>query len=474
MLASVREESLHHTFSSNVPSSSSSSTAVVAAGPDDEPLHNTPDEKFACHGGACTRVDRASLIMLALCLVSQPALLLPTVPRAQPLPTCTRRAPPPVLGLFDEFPLSRRETLLLLPLTLVGIGGIRYATTDAFPTSIEGPITKAPTVDMRGKVAVVTGANTGIGYETALRLAQEGATVVLAGRSLAKLTDAAERIRAQLPFSTVEVEVLDLASLESVRKFAAAFLARHGTLDALINNAGVSAIPERRETADGIEQILQVNFLGHFLLTSLLMPALRAAAAPRVINVSSRASFLPNAKLTQGETPQLDLQHAGAAYGACQTPVDCPAYSASKMAQLIFTRELQRRLGGESSRALVLSVHPGLVATELLRYSTVAGPAGTLAAPAAEVAAARRALNFWGAKTPEQGAQTTLFAVTSPTLTPRTAGGHFLRECADAEKEAVSSSELEGLGYRDERLAAALWREAERLTGAEFSVTPLV
>ena len=276
----------------------------------------------------------ARFIMLALCLVSQPALLLPTVPRAQPLPTCTRREPPPVLGLFDEFPLSRRETLLLLPLTLVGIGGIRYATTDAFPSSIEGPITKAPTVDMRGKVAVVTGANTGIGYETALRLAQEGATVVLAGRSLAKLTDAAGRIRAQLPFSTVEVEVLDLASLESVRKFAAAFLARHGTLDALINNAGVSAIPERRETADGIEQILQVNFLGHFLLTSLLMPALRAAAAPRVINVSSRASFLPNAKLTQGETPQLDLQHAGAAYGACQTPVDCPAYSASKIAQV--------------------------------------------------------------------------------------------------------------------------------------------
>ena len=239
----------------------------------------------------CSRsASRRSRYMLALCLVSQPALHLPTVPRAQPLPTCTRRAPAPVLGLFDEFPLSRRETLLLLPLTLVGIGGIRYATTDAFPSSIEGPITKAPTVDMRGKVAVVTGANTGIGYETALRLAQEGATVVLAGRSMAKLTNAAERIRAQLPSGAVEVLELDLASLESVRKFAAAFLARHTMLDALINNAGVSAIPERRETADGLEQILQVNFLGHFLLTSLLMPALRAAAAPRVINVSSRAS----------------------------------------------------------------------------------------------------------------------------------------------------------------------------------------
>ena len=130
--------------------------------------------------------------MLALCQIATPALHLPTLPRAQSLPTsCTRRAPAPVLGLFDEFPLSRRETLLLFPLTLAGIGGIRYATTDAFPSSIEGPITKAPTVDMRGKVAVVTGANTGIGYETALRLAQEGATVVLAGRSMAKLTGAA-------------------------------------------------------------------------------------------------------------------------------------------------------------------------------------------------------------------------------------------------------------------------------------------
>jgi len=116
------------------------------------------------------------------------------------------------------------------------------------------------------------------------------------------------------------------------------------------------------------------------------------------------------------------------------------------------------------------------VATELLRYSTIAGPAGTLAAPprALDAPAAARALNFWGLKTPEQGAQTTVYAATSPDLTPRGAGGKFLRECADAEREAVVASDLSGLGYHDERLAVALWSEAERLTGSEFRVTPLL
>ena len=369
--------------------------------------------------------------------------------------------------------LSRREALLLLPLTLAGIGGIRYATVEVFPSSLEGPIGRASAADMRGKVAVVTGANTGLGYETALKLADEGATVVLAGRSLAKLNEAAERIRARVPVGVVEVQLLDLASLESVRRFAAAFLERHRTLDVLVNNAGLSAIPERRETADGLEQIFQVNFLGHFLLTNLLTPALRAAAAPRVVNVSSRASFLPSAKLDLA-----DLQHDRGTYDVCQTPVDCPAYAASKLEQLLFARELQRRLGGDDSRAVVVSLHPGLVATSLLRYSTIAGAAGTLAPPPdafdADHPGATRALNFFGFKTPEQGAQTAIWAATSPTLTARSAGGRFLRECAVAEDEAKLASDLLGLGYRDDALAAGLWREAERLSGADFRPAPMV
>lgn len=172
---------------------------------------------------------RAISRMLAL-LLAAPALHLPAVlHRVQPAGRCSPRpATPPTMSSL--FPLSRRETLLLLPLTLVGLGGIRYATTDAFPVSLEGPIAQAASVDMSNKVAVVTGANTGIGYETALRLAQEGATVVLAGRSASRLSDAADRIRSQLtltPALTGKVEVmpLDLASLESVRGFAKALCA---------------------------------------------------------------------------------------------------------------------------------------------------------------------------------------------------------------------------------------------------------
>ena len=170
-----------------------------------------------------------------------------------------------------------------------------------------------------------------------------------------------------------------------------------------------------------------------------------------------------------------DLQHE-TTYDVCQTPVDCPAYAASKLEQLLFSRELQRRLGGEDSRAVVVSLHPGLVATSLLRYSTIAGAAGTLAPPpdAFDAPGATRSLNFFGFKTPEQGAQTTIWAATSPALTARNAGGRFLRECAVAEGEATRASDLLGLGYRDDALAAGLWREAERLSGKEFRPPPLL
>lgn len=196
------------------------------------------------------------MFLLAAALL-QPALVIPVHQRPATAATL-RRAPPPLMGgprdlLGDArelLSLSRREALLLLPLTLAGIAGIRYATVEAFPSSLEGPIGRAAAADMRGKVALVTGANTGLGFETALRLANEGATVVLAGRSLEKLNAAAERIRSRVPVGAVEVQVLDLASLQSVRRFATSFLERHRSLDVLVNNAGLSAIPERGVTTD--------------------------------------------------------------------------------------------------------------------------------------------------------------------------------------------------------------------------------
>ena len=200
-----------------------------------------------------------------------------------------------------------------------------------------------------------------------------------------------------------------------------------------------------------------------------------ASAAPRIINVSSRASFLPNAKLDLAEGSD-NLQHVSKEYDTCQTPIDCPAYAASKLEQLLFTKELHKRLGGADSRALVVALHPGLVATELFRYSTLLGPAGTLSIPAGayDDPAAARALNFWGFKTASQGAQTSIYAATSPELTSRRAGGRFLRDCADADDEAVLASSLLGLGYTDEALSRALWRRAEQLSGAAFRPEPLL
>ena len=200
-----------------------------------------------------------------------------------------------------------------------------------------------------------------------------------------------------------------------------------------------------------------------------------ASAAPRIINVSSRTSFLPNAKLDLAEGSD-NLQHVSKEYDTCQTPIDCPAYAASKLEQLLFTKELHKRLGGADSRALVVALHPGLVATELFRYSTLVGPEGSLSIPAARYddPGAARALNFWGFKTPSQGAQTSIYAATSPELTPRSAGGHFLRDCADADDEAVLATSLLGFGYTDEKESGALWRRSEQLSGADFRPEPML
>ena len=174
--------------------------------------------------------------------------------------------------------LSRRDSLLL---GVSGLGAWRYVSSERAPSSLEGRIgTYTEAIDMRGKTVLVTGANAGIGYETAKRLAEEGATVVMAGRSMERLARAAERIRARFPAARLETLELDLASLASVRACAKAFGAKHAVLDVLLNNAGVSAIPQRSETVDGNERIFQVNFLGHFLLTNLLMDALRGVSHP--------------------------------------------------------------------------------------------------------------------------------------------------------------------------------------------------
>ncbi|MDQ2754544.1 MAG: oxidoreductase [Actinomycetota bacterium] len=204
--------------------------------------------------------------------------------------------------------------------------------------------------DQHGRTAVVTGANAGLGLEIATRLAEYGATVVLACRNLAKAESAATGIRAYHPDAQVEVLPLDLADLSSVRKFVDHFEAAHDRLDLLVNNAGLMAVDESR-TADGFETQLGVNHLGHFALTAHLRPILQATPHSRVAAMSSMGH-------RAGRMDFDDLM-GERRYGRWR------AYFQSKLANLLFTAELQRRLEAAGSSTIAVAAHPGGTSTDL-------------------------------------------------------------------------------------------------------------
>lgn len=207
--------------------------------------------------------------------------------------------------------------------------------------------------DQRGRVALVTGANTGIGWETARALAGHGATVVLGCRNTDRAADAAARIREVAPEAAVEVVQLDLGDLDSVSAAASDLRARHDRLDLLINNAGIMAVP-RSATAQGFESQIGVNHLGHFALTGQLVEPLLATPGSRVVTVSSSAHH--------GGRLVLDDLH-----WERRTYEPFGAYAASKLANLMFAIELQRRLAAAGSETISLAAHPGLTRTDLAR-----------------------------------------------------------------------------------------------------------
>src|SRR5262245_48602458 len=206
----------------------------------------------------------------------------------------------------------------------------------------------------QGRLAVVTGANTGLGFETARVLAARGASVVLAVRDTGKGKAAAARIAGTAPGADVTVQPLDLASLESIRAAAAELRARHPRIDLLVNNAGVMFTPQQA-TGDGFELQLGTNHLGPFALTGLLLPQLLPVPGSRVVTVSSLAHRL-RARIN------FDDLHGERSYSKVG------AYSQSKLANLMFTYELQRRLSGAGTTTAV-AAHPGLANTELTRNS---------------------------------------------------------------------------------------------------------
>ncbi|HVN27463.1 MAG TPA: oxidoreductase, partial [Candidatus Binataceae bacterium] len=204
--------------------------------------------------------------------------------------------------------------------------------------------------DLSGLTIVVTGGNSGIGYEAALQFARKNAQVILACRSVDKASAAAKQIIASYPGAKAEVMALDLSSLSSIRSFAGLFHSSHRTLDVLVNNAGVMALPYRR-TEDGFEMQFGTNHLGHFALTGLLLDALLTREGARVVNVASGAHRMGRIRFD-------DLQWEHRYYKWL-------AYGQSKLANLLFNLELQRRADAAGVKLLAVACHPGYAATNL-------------------------------------------------------------------------------------------------------------
>jgi NAD(P)-dependent dehydrogenase (short-subunit alcohol dehydrogenase family) len=288
----------------------------------------------------------------------------------------------------------------------------------------------------RGRLAVVTGANTGLGFETARVLAARGASVVLAVRDTGKGKAAAARIAGAAPGATVTVQPLDLASLESVRAAAAELRARHPAIDLLVNNAGVM-FPPRQTTPDGFELQLGTNHLGHFALTGLLLEQLLPVPGSRVVTVSSTAHRL-RARINFD-----DLQSQ-------RSYRRVAAYSQSKLANLMFTYELARRLSGAGT-TIAVAAHPGLANTELTRNS-----------PAIAAFFYARLLS----QNPAMGALPTLRAATDPGVL----GGQYYGPGGIFGTRGYPELARSSRQSRDTAIQRRLWTVSEELTGVTFPV----
>lgn len=304
------------------------------------------------------------------------------------------------------------------------------------------PWTEANIGDQSGRVAIVTGSNSGIGLEAARALAEKGSEVILACRNTKKADDAAAMIRSRAPVAKVRVEALDLSSLASIRAFAERMSRELPRLDLLINNAGVMAIP-RANTADGFEMQLGTNHLGHFALTGLLLQSLRAAPAGRVVTLSSGVHHY-------GQINFDDLMGE-------RRYQKWRAYAQSKLANLLFALELDRRLRRAKEKLISVAAHPGYAATNLQYVG-----------PEIEGSKIVRGIMWLGnhllAQSAAMGALPTLRAATDP----EAKGGDYFGP--DGIQEGRGHPVLAHINRkaRDEAVAARLWDASLKLTGVEF------
>jgi NAD(P)-dependent dehydrogenase (short-subunit alcohol dehydrogenase family) len=308
------------------------------------------------------------------------------------------------------------------------------------------PSTKAWTAndlpDLSGKRIVVTGANSGIGFEAAREFARRGAYVVLACRSMEKAQAAAARITTAHPRAAVELMELDLSSLASVRNFARTFRDKHRKVHVLCNNAGVMALPYRR-TADGFEMQFGTNHLGHFALTGLLLEALLETADARVVTVSSGAHWIGRIRFG-------DLQWEGG-YS------EWLAYGQSKLANLLFTLELQRRAEQAGVGLKSIACHPGYAATNLQA-------AGLRMQGLWMLEAAMDFANRLFAQSAAMGALPLLYAAAAPAVK----GGDYIGPDGPGELRGYPTKVPCSPAARDPETARRLWDISEQLTGVRF------
>jgi NAD(P)-dependent dehydrogenase (short-subunit alcohol dehydrogenase family) len=288
--------------------------------------------------------------------------------------------------------------------------------------------------ELAGKVAIITGANSGIGFESSRFLAKKNAQVVIACRDMAKGDHSARKIIAEHPSSYLVVMQLDLANLASVRIFSREFHSNFTKLDILINNAGVMAKPFQK-TGDGFELQFATNHLGHFALTGLLLNLLIHTPQSRIVTVSSVVHWIGSIRFYDLNSEQFHNRWL--------------AYGKSKLANLLFAYELQRRLHASGSSTISLAAHPGYAATNL-QHNTVFN-----------------FLNPLFAQSAEMGAYPLLFAATSTDAQ----GGDFIGPDQFFGQRGYPYKAKSSGASHDKKMAARLWEDSERLTGVRFHFT---
>jgi NAD(P)-dependent dehydrogenase (short-subunit alcohol dehydrogenase family) len=292
--------------------------------------------------------------------------------------------------------------------------------------------TSADIPGQKGKTFIVTGGNTGIGLATVDTLAGKGGTVVLACRNIDKGSAALAKIRRSNPNADVVVEQLNLASLASVRAFAERVTSRYRRLDVLINNAGV-ALPPLGRTEDGFETQFGTNVLGHFALTGHLLPLLLQSPQSRVVTMSSTAHWFG----------KIDFENLNAERRYAKTP----AYNQSKLADLMFAYELQRRLAKRGAATISVGVHPGVVMSELFRHS--------------------KALNLFLSllsQSIEDGALPSLMAAVEPSVK----GGDYIGPGGFLTIKGLPTVQKSSVRSHDQAVAARLWEVAQKLSGVSY------